>query len=249
MLARGLEILRAFVPRNEWLSNQEIASYTGLPRPTVSRIVSRLIALGYLEGSEELGKYRLAPPVLRLGFAALANVDIRVVARPFLQELADEEDAHVVLASRDGLAMVCNEVRHSSRSIVTLRVWQGSRLALPYSAMGLALIGAISEDERKVLAAEIRRQHRKDWPSIRDAIANAVQQMQCNGFCLALGTLESGINGIAVAIEVPGIAPTYALGVAAPSFKLPPEYLNDHLGPKLLQIKERIETRLRSLAA
>jgi DNA-binding IclR family transcriptional regulator len=244
VLARGLSVLRAFTPRNEWLSNQEIAARTSLPRPTVSRIASNLTGLGYLAYSPGLGKYRLGTSVLALGFCALANLDIRGAARPLLQQLADSEDALAVLASRDGLAMVCNEVCHSSKSLFTLRVNAGSRLVLPYSAMGLALLGAMPDAERERESQQIKRSFRKDWPGLRDLIATAAEQMKRRGFCTTLGTLEHGINGISVVIDAPGAPHSYALGLAGPSFKFPPERLENELGPKLQAMKRSIEARL-----
>ena len=249
MLARGLSVLRAFTPRNEWLSNQEIAAKTALPRPTVSRIASNLTGLGYLAYSPGLGKYRLGTSVLALGFGALANLDIRGIARPLLQKLADGEDALVVLASRDGLAMVCNDVYHSSKSVFTLRVNVGSRLVLPYSAMGLALLGAMPDEERALASRQIRRVFKKDWQVLRDLIATTAEQMKRSGFCTALGTLEHGINGISVVIDTPGAPHSFTLGLAGPGFKFSPDRLENELGPKLLAIKRNIESRLAVVAS
>jgi DNA-binding IclR family transcriptional regulator len=229
VLARGLSILRAFTPRNEWLSNQEIAVKTSLPRPTVSR------------------KYRLGASVLALGFGALANMDIRVLARPLLQRLADQEDALVVLASRDAMAMVCNEVCHSSKSIFTLRVNVGSRLVLPYSAMGLALLGAMTSEEREEALRQISRSFKKNWRELQQLIEAAVEQFRRCGFCTTLGTLESGINGISVAVDTPGAPHSFTIGLAGPSFRFPSERLESDLGPKLLAIRRDLETRLAEL--
>lgn len=248
VLARGLSVLRAFTPRNEWLSNQEIAARTALPRPTVSRIASNLTNIGYLIYSSSLGKYRLGTSVLALGFGALASLDIRGIARPLLQQLADREDALTVLASPDGLAMVCNDVCHSSKSLFTLRVNVGSRLVLPYSAMGLAWLGSMSEEEREFTLREMRRSFKKDWPALRELVANASEQMQRSGFCTTLGTLEHGVNGISVVIDTPGAPHSFTLGLAGPSFKFPAERLDNELGPKLLEIKRDIELRLAVVA-
>ena len=248
MLARGLLILRAFTPRNEWLSNQEIAARTVLPRPTVSRLTINLTGLGYLAYSPALRKYRLGTSVLSLGFAALGNLDIRVIARPLLQQLADREDALVALASRDGMVMVCNEVCHSSRSIFSLRVNVGSRLALPYSALGLALLGAMPDEERASVMREISRSFKKNYPELRKLIDSAGEQIRRCGFCMTLGTLESGINGIAVAIDTPGAPHSYSLGLAGPGFDFSSERLESDLGPKLLAIKRSIEARLAIVA-
>lgn len=247
VLARGLSILRAFTPRNEWLSNQEIAAKTALPRPTVSRLTANLTGLGYLVYSTTLRKYRLGPSVLALGYGALANVDIRVLARPPLQQLADDEDALVVLASRDGMAMVANEVFQSRRSLFTLRVNVGSRLVLPYSAMGQALLAAMPTDERAVVLRDVAREFRKDWPRIRGLVDAAVEQYARRGFCTTLETLESGINGIAVPIDTPGAPHSFTLGLAGPAFRFPEARLDSEIGPRLLAIRHELETRLAAL--
>ena len=247
VLARGLSILRAFTPRNEWLSNQEIAARTSLPRPTVSRLTANLTGLRYLSYSTASRKYRLGTSVLALGFGALANVDIRVLARPLLQRLADVEDALVVLASRDAMAMVCNEVCHSSKSIFTLRVNVGSRLVLPYSAMGLALLGAMTPEERAEALRQISRSFKKNWRDLDKLIGAAVEQFQRCGFCTTVGTLDSGINGIAVAVDTPGAPHSFSIGLAGPSFRFPAERLESDLGPKLLAIQRGLETRLAEL--
>ncbi len=247
VLARGLSILRAFTPRNEWLSNQEIAAKTSLPRPTVSRLTANLTALHYLSYSTESRKYRLGTSVLALGFGALANVDIRVLARRPLQRLADQEDALVVLASRDGMAMVCNEVCHSSKSIFTLRVNVGSRLVLPYSAMGLALLGAMRPEERDEALHQISGSFKKNWRDLHKLIEAAVEQYRRRAFCTTLETLESGINGIAVAIDTPGAPHSFTIGLAGPSVRFPAERIESDLGPKLLAIRRDLETRLAEL--
>jgi DNA-binding IclR family transcriptional regulator len=247
VLARGLAILRAFTPRNEWLSNQEIAARTSLPRPTVSRLTANLTGLGYLGYSTASRKYRLGTSVLALGFGALANTDVRVLARPLLQRLADDEDALVVLASRDAMAMVCNEVCHSSKSIFTLRVNVGSRLVLPYSAMGLALLGSMTPEERDAALHQISHNFKKSWRELHKLIEAAVAQFRRCGFCTTLGTLEGGINGIAVSVDTPGAPHSFSIGLAGPSFRFPAERLDSDLGPKLVAIKRDLELRLADL--
>jgi DNA-binding IclR family transcriptional regulator len=85
-LARGLEVLRAFTPSEGLLGNQEIAQRTGLPKPTVTRLTYTLTKLGHLTHVPRLGKYQLAPAALAIGYSTLANMRIRHVARPYMQE-------------------------------------------------------------------------------------------------------------------------------------------------------------------
>ncbi len=88
-LARGLEILRCFNPGERFLGVSELSRRTGLPKPTVSRLAGTLTKLGYLSFSGHYGQYQLAPGVLSLGYAFLSNVDIRQIARPMMQVLAE----------------------------------------------------------------------------------------------------------------------------------------------------------------
>jgi DNA-binding IclR family transcriptional regulator len=63
-LSRGLDVLRAFHPRDGLLGNQEIAARTNLPKPTVSRLTYTLTKLGYLTQVARFEKYQLAPPAM-----------------------------------------------------------------------------------------------------------------------------------------------------------------------------------------
>lgn len=243
VLARGLMILRAFTPVNRWLSNQDIAAAVHLPRPTVSRITASLMNLGYLDYSEKDGRYRLGNSVLALGFAAQANLDVHVIARPLMQALADAQDAMVVLAERDGLAMVCSEVCHGN-NILSLRVGVGSRLSLPKSAMGRALIGAMPPPQRAAMLEDVRSALGNEWNDFQRAVDDASRQMRDKGFYISMGTLEQGVNGVGTIVGLRTAPLTYTLGLAGPAFRFSWKRLEDEIGPGLLDIGNRIRQQL-----
>ena len=137
VLARGLALLRAFGPRNAAMSNSDLAAITALPKATVSRLTASLTRLGYLDYLNASGQYRLGLGAVALGYGVLSSLDMRVRARAHMQRFAQDKDLLVVLAVREGLHMVCHEVCRG-RGALTIRVGVGSRLALPYSAMGRA---------------------------------------------------------------------------------------------------------------
>ena len=245
VLARGLRILKAFAPRNDWLSNSEIAGIALLPKPTVSRITAALTSMGYLTYAYTTGCYRLAPPVLALGYMARVNLGIPAIARPLMQALANEQNAVVVLAEHDGMAMVCDEVCHSERSIVSLRVHRGSRLTLPFSAAGRAYMGSLPRAKREALCEEIARRFPKEWPKVRKGIKQAAVEIAERGFCVTMELLERGVNGVGVPIDLPNAQGRYVLGCAAPAFHFPREHLDKVIGPAMLVIKHVIESSFR----
>lgn len=246
VLARGLTVLRVFTPKNDWLSNHQIAAATGLPRPTISRLSTNLAEVGYLEYSRERGQYRLGVSVLALGYAALTNIDIFQVARPYLQELADSEDALVLLSTRDGLAMVCTEVCYG-RTMLTLRVGVGSRLVLSASAVGRALIGTLPAEQRKVLLEDIHENVKDEWARLGPELNDSVTQIRDKQFYTSIGTLEQGVNGAGAVLDIVGAPYTYVLGIAAPSFRFEPQLLEQRVGPRLLEVKRKIEQQMASI--
>ena len=142
-LARGFEVLRAFKPTDGMLGNQEIAARTKLPKPTVSRLTYTLTRLGYLTHLARLEKFQLAPA---LGYAALAHTGIRRVARPFMQQLADDTGGSVALGCRDRLIYIGH---CCSDAAVTVHLDLGSRIPNADTAIGRALITALPEAERQ----------------------------------------------------------------------------------------------------
>jgi len=111
-IARAFSILRAFKRGDRALGNKEIARRTGLPKSSVARIAYTLTRLGYLEFLPEEEKYSLGIGVLALGQRYLSGLDVREVARPLMQGLADFSKATVALAARDDVNMVFLEIRH-----------------------------------------------------------------------------------------------------------------------------------------
>jgi len=196
-LARGLEILRAFTPSDGLLGNQELVARTGLPKATVSRLTYTLTRLGYLTHVERLEKYQLAPGALSIGYSALANMRIRQIARPYMQELADYAAASVALGSRDRLNLIYIE-HCRGKDGVMLRLDLGSRVPLATTAMGRALLAALPAKEREYLMSYIARKEGDRWPKVRAGIERAIRDLATKGFTMSVGDWEPDITGVGV---------------------------------------------------
>lgn len=244
-LARGLEILRAFRPSDGLLSNQEIAARTGIPKPTVSRLTYTLTKLGYLSYSERLERYQLGTGVLALGYSSLASMGIRQVGRPLMQEFADDTGASVSLGSRDRLSMVYLENCHGQGAL-TLRLQVGSRVPVATTAMGRAFLAALPEAEREYLLDHIRRKDEQAWPRVRQGIEQAVADYQEKGYCISAGDWERDVNAVGVPLVLDDGSDVVAFNAGGPSFRLPREELDRHLGPRLVNLVRTVESRLSS---
>jgi len=249
VLARGLAILKAFEPDNQWRSNTELAIATDLPKPTVSRLTANLTEAGYLVYSAERAAYGLATSVLALGFVAASNRDLIVAARPLMQEFADQHNVSVVLASPDDDSMVCHEVVHSRAMLFTLRVRAGSRLQMGPSALGRALVGSMGDAERDRFLARLAKAGSPGLAELREHVKAAVGQMKRRQYCIAAGSLEHGTNGVAVVIDTPQQPHSYAIGCAAPANTLSVARIESSVAPDLVALKNCLEAELNATAA
>lgn len=247
-LARGLEVLRAFKPGDGVLSNLEIAERTGLPKPTVSRLTHTLTKLGFLTRSERLRKYQLGTPVLSLGYALLANLHIRRIARPYMQELANYANSSVALGSRDRLNMVYIEHCRGSDT-VTLRLDLGSHVPIATTSMGRAFLSSLPETEQDYLLTAIKRRSGKDWPEIEKGIEQARRDMEERGFCYSLGEWQIDVNSVGVPLKSPDYSTVMAFNCGGPSFIISRDKLENDLGPRLVDMVRGIEAALASTMA
>lgn len=242
-LARGLEILRCFRPGEAFLSNSEIARRTGMPKPTISRLTYTLTKLGYLHYCVDQRRYELGAGVLALGYTLLANLDVRTLARPAMQELAEYAQCSVAIGIRDRLSMVYIEACRGSAA-VTLRRDAGSRIPLATTAMGKAYLCALPQSERDFLLDHIRLDNEAAWPTVKADIEQGFQQYQEHGFCLSSGLWDSKISAVGVALPDADPARTMAFTCGGPSFLLSRERLVDDLAPRLIALVRSMEVSL-----
>lgn len=244
-LARGLRVLAGFRSGDELLGNHEIAKRSRLPKSTVSRLTYTLTKLGYLQYVEESAKYRLGTATLALGSAMLARMDVRQIARPLMQELADFSHAMVSLGVRERLSMIYIE-NCRSQSALTLSLDIGSRIPIATTAMGRAYLAVLSDAERDDLLDDIRAHDEANWPKIRAGIDACLEQHHRLGCCSSFGDWQKDVNAIAVAFRAGrGLSPM-SINCGGPAFQLSPEFLLEEVRPRLIEVVRRLETSLGS---
>jgi DNA-binding IclR family transcriptional regulator len=241
-LARGLEVLRCFDPRERYLGLSELARRTSLPKATVARLAGTLAKLGYLRYLEPLGKYSLGTGVLSLGYSMLSNLDIRDVARPLMQELAEHAGASVAIGVRDRLSVVYIEWVRSSAPITVMR-GVGVRLPLATTSMGRAYLAAAPEDERKEVLEQLRLKDETDWPRIKRGIDQAVKDYAERGFCVSMGEWDKDIASVGAPFTAPD-GTRMAFNCGGPAFVMSRDSLENDIGPRLVDLVARLSAAI-----
>ena len=242
-LSRGLDVLSCFRSGSRLLGNQDISERCHLPKSTVSRLTYTLTKLGYLHYVKESGKYRLGTATLALGSAVLGRFEVRDLARPLMQELADATGTSVALGARQRLSMVCVEVCKGN-AVLSLNMQVGMRLPLATSAIGRSYLAVCSEADRADLLEQIRQLDQLSWPTLRQGIEKSLSDYRETGVCTSFGEWQSDVNGIAVGFRPGNGLPPMAINCGAPAFKVSSEYLLEEVRPRLINMVHRIEEGL-----
>ncbi len=156
MLARGLSVLDAFTSGEPELSLAELAARTGLPKPTVHRLLGDLVDWGAVERSGA-GHYRLATKLFRLGQLVPRHRLLREAALPQLEHLHQVSRENVHLAVPDSVyTLFVEKVTGSQATAIRSRV--GGRLPSHCTATGKVFLAWGGQERlRRVVEAGLPR--------------------------------------------------------------------------------------------
>jgi len=238
-LARGLEVLASFRGGDVALGNQEIARACDLPKSTVSRMTATLAKLNYLTLIEETGKYRLGVATLALGAGMLAKLDVRQIAKPGMQRLADACQGSVALGVRDRFSMLYLEVCRSQDAL-TLNLNVGSHVPISMTAMGRAYLAEAGEAERREIVERAAELDVRASRVIVQGLDQALEDYAELGCTCCFGDWHPDVHSIAVGLRLGGHFPTMALNFGAPAFRTSKEFLLNEVRPRLLDLAAEI---------
>ena len=246
-LARGLDVLRCFTATEPELTNKEISSRTGLPKPTVSRLTHTLTHLGYLRHlphSGKYGKYCLGTAVLSIGYPLLANVNLRQIARRPMKELADYARGWVSIGLRERLNMVYIETARSPEVLTKSRADVGQTFPIVISAMGRAYLAGLPKPERAALMNQIRIKEPVQWKTYAPRIEKSMADFAKWGFCLGYADYNPQLQVVAVPMR--RLLDDYLMvfNCAVPAHALAQNQLENDLGPRLIKLVRSIEDTL-----
>lgn len=240
-LAKGLQVLRAFRPDRSTLSNAEIATITGINRPTVARLTYTLCQLGYMK--QEKSKFRLSWGALMLVNPLLANAKILQIARPSMQRLAQDLGGTVSIGVIDRVNFLYLET-----SRVNENVWTSQDLGtvgplLPAS-IGSALCSLLNEDEYQEKLTEMRLGSPELWAKYSDTFREGVISCKERGFSVVKGTWIPGTQSAGVPLLRDRNGECFAMNCRVPMFRLSPNQMEEDVGPRLASLAANVRSQL-----
>jgi DNA-binding IclR family transcriptional regulator len=241
-LARGLEILACFTPSEIVLGNRDISARTGLPKATVARLTYTLCNLGYLVQLTRVGKYRLGPAVLKLGYPLLASMRVRQVARPHMIRFANWSGGAVSLGLPDRSSIIYIDTYrpHIHQGLPDI----GISRSILRCAMGRAFIASLSASARAELLNKLRLLSLAEYKRYSGKLTRATMELKQNGFCTAYGDIVAGVNAVAVPFAQLSRNEVLLFNCSVPETTDRLLNLEAEIGPALVRMVRKIESEI-----
>ncbi|WP_048876472.1 IclR family transcriptional regulator [Saccharomonospora saliphila] len=237
-LQRAFDLLESIADAGGEASLSELATSSGLPMPTIHRLIRTLVTLGYVRQNTNR-RYALGARLIRLG--EHASLQFGTWARPLLAELVDEvgETANLAVLERDEVVYVSQvPSKHSMRMFTEV----GRRLLPHGTGVGKAILAHLPREEARALLT------RTGMPSYTEHTHTDPEEFLAHlaeiaerGYALDESEQELGVRCVSVAI--PGAPTPTAVSVSGPEGRLTKEAV-DRIAPVVQTIAARLGDQL-----
>ena len=216
-LSKGLLIIEALTAANGSRGVSDLSRELGLTKSNTFRLLQTLMTLGYVERAPDK-TYRATLKTWQVGRAVVENLNIRTIARPLMEFLAEETQETIYLAVRDGLQVVYLD---KIESVKPIRSWNpiGGTAPIYCVGTGKALLATDYTELRPVLDGKLTAFTNKTITDLQE-LDRDIAATQLRGYAIDHGEFRPQIISLGAAITLPDGQAVGALGVSAPDVNL-----------------------------
>jgi IclR family acetate operon transcriptional repressor len=223
---RCIDIFEQLVQADGELGISELSAATGLPAGTVHRLLSTLLARGYVCQNPKTRRYTLGYQVLALATRIHSREGVRAIARPYMRELMHITGETINLALLDGMEAVYVSQVQAPRIVRTLTE-MGKRTSLHSTGIGKVLLAFQSPLRMEAILSKLELA-RYTSNTIVDSVRlrEALKQIRQQGYALGREEYEEGIYCIAAPVLNDTAQAVAALSISGPANRLKPEKIH-----------------------
>jgi IclR family acetate operon transcriptional repressor len=201
-LAAALDVIDCLVASNGiGRGITEIGHQTGFTKSRVFRILDTLGQRGYVQKDPETQKYHLGPGFLVVGEAFRDGLDLRLVAEPILEDLAERSGDTAHLLALSGLQAVTIDIKRG-RHFLQVSESVGQPFPLYIGAVPKILLAYLPEPERKAIIKRLIIHRHTQRTTVRKGDLEAeLKQIRSQGYWIAKDDYEAGIFAVGAAVR------------------------------------------------
>jgi IclR family transcriptional regulator, acetate operon repressor len=218
---KAVEVLYAFDHAEPELGVMELSRRLGLHKSTVSRLLATLEQGDLVERNSDSGKYRLGVGLIALAGRVVRHADLRTVARPYLEDLAERcrETANLVVLHQD-MCMNVEQFVPADRRVKDIG-WIGRRTPLHATSTGKVLLAFAPAGEGEQLAARLTlTPYTPQTITDPDRLLQEMERIRGQGVAWGLEELETGLNSVAAPVRDHTGAVVAAVSLSGPAYRV-----------------------------
>jgi IclR family transcriptional regulator, KDG regulon repressor len=244
--ARSIQVLQLISDAKTLPKLRDLLDQCELTRPTLYRVLASLEAEGLIEQTAAK-EFKPGIRLVSLARRALAENDVRRIARPFLERLCEETGETVHLALRSGDELVYID-KIESQQFVRMTSMVGTRIPFHSSGVGKAFLAGMPTDQANQLIDRLEMEKvTKFTTTSRTELRKSVQRIRMARYVFDDQETEEGIVCYGTAIYDHTDLPVAAVSVSVPLFRH--NNPGNHYILPLLSLVKSISERLGHLSA
>lgn len=214
-IERAFDLLELLADAGGEVGLSQLAETSGLPLPTIHRIMRTLVARGYAR-QQPSRRYALGPRLIRIG--ETAGRALGAWARPYLATLTEAVGETTNMAVLDG-DQVMYVAQVPSPHPMRMFTEVGRRVDAHCTAVGKAVLAQLpaAEVDRLLAHTDLRPQTDRSITSLTELHAQ-LATIRAQGYAVDDGEQEEGVRCLAVA--VPDAPTGTALSISGPQARM-----------------------------
>lgn len=197
---KAITLIETLAEANQSLPLQEISKRTGYAKSTIHRLLSTLRAHDIVEQSTQDGRYMLGIRLFELGCSISNNWDVAAIARPYMQNIANELNESICLSilSR-GEALIMSFMESTSAFHVVSKV--GSRLPAHCTVQGKIMLSYLSPLQvRHIIREHGMQVYTPNTIHSIEALEAELQLTRERGYAIDNSEFHVGLHSVAAPI-------------------------------------------------
>lgn len=239
-LSRGFKLLSIVCNNRSSLSLSELAKKSHLSISTIQRLSYTLLQLDLLDRDPNTKRFRVGSQMVSLALAVTNDLEIKKIARPYMQEASDRIGEVVGLGALSGTQIIFAEIIRTDQ-ILNINMNTGAIIPPHATASGRAILAFIPEAEMEAILnkAELTPFTENTVTSI-ETYKEQLKEVRRLGYAVAVEENAYGFSAIAAPIRDNSGKVIASITIMVPSFRVTKEKLVTSFRKEAIQTADKI---------
>ncbi|MDA8233550.1 MAG: IclR family transcriptional regulator [Clostridia bacterium] len=204
LIYKAFSLLDAVAANQYEMGISDLSRSLNISKSTIFGITQALTELGALRQDSKTRKFHLGPALVKLGNQAFSGVNLRVVAKPFMNELNQKYQETVFLGTFDEQLASTIIDKADSPAYLKITAPVGTRVPLFAGATSKVFLSSLQEADLEIILKDNKLPQftEKSITNPTDYIKE-LQQVRQKGYATDYEEYLGGVNAISVPLKDP----------------------------------------------